>query len=370
LPALAEDRGRFMIVNLLERRLKHLRKADPLEELSRSLGLRYAAVPVHGRWDRNAIRQLRGLLESVKPELVHAHVGKASVYLAQSRRAMRDAPPIASTHHGVRGVPDWKMRLYEVLYRRFFLRRFDRVLCVSSEDYETVLASGIGAGKLRLHLNGIDGHRVDPDRRPDERRRIRASWLPLETASEDLFLLGVIGRLSAEKDHDRLLRVLASLKMNQVPRDWRCLIFGLGNLERPLRETARRLGLTDRIAWMGYRDDVGRELAGLDLLMSFSNAEGLPINLIEAGWAATPVMSTLVGGVKDLIPEESCGIGIPPEEAVEISARRISALMSQTGRAALDARGRRLQERVTAEFSRARWLSRLREIYAELGVAI
>jgi glycosyltransferase involved in cell wall biosynthesis len=144
----------------------------------------------------------------------------------------------------------------------------------------------------------------------------------------------------------------------------------LGNLERPLRETARRLGLTDRIAWMGYRDDVGRELAGLDLLMSFSNAEGLPINLIEAGWAATPVMSTLVGGVKDLIPEESCGIGIPPEEAVEISARRISALMSQTGRAALDARGRRLQERVTAEFSRARWLSRLREIYAELGVAI
>ncbi len=121
---------------------------------------------------------------------------------------------------------------------------------------------------------------------------------------------------------------------------------------------------------MGYRDDVGRELAGLDLLLSFSNAEGLPINLVEAGWAGTPVMSTLVGGVKDLIPDESCGIRIAPDEHVEESANRIAALMSEAGRAGLDARGRRLQERVTAEFSRARWMSRLREIYAELGVAV
>ncbi len=60
---------------------------------------------------------------------------------------------------------------------------------------------------------------------------------------------------------------------------------------------------------MGYRDDVGRELAGLDLVLSFSKAEGLPINLIEAGWAGTPVMSMLVGGVKDLIPGDSFGAG-------------------------------------------------------------
>ncbi len=66
LPALAEDRGRFMILNLLEQRLKRLRKTDPLGDFSRSLGLRYAAIPVRGRWDRDAIRQLRGLLEADK----------------------------------------------------------------------------------------------------------------------------------------------------------------------------------------------------------------------------------------------------------------------------------------------------------------
>lgn len=367
LPALADVPGRFMIVNLLEKRLERPRAGDPLEALSRSLGLRYAAIPVEGRWDRGAIRRLRGLLEAEKPELVHAHVGKASVYLERSVRGMKAAPPIVSTHHGVRGLPDLKTRLYEVVYRRFFLPRFDRVLCVSTEDQETMRRSGIDAGKLRLHLNGVDGLSVEPGRRSAERARIRASWLPAEPAREGLFLFGVVGRLSAEKDHDRLFRVLARVEKAGPPRDWRCLVFGLGGLERTLRKTASSLGLGRRVVWMGYRDDVARELAGLDLLLSFSKAEGLPINLIEAGWAGTPVMSTLVGGVKDLLPDESYGTGVPPGEPVENTAGRISFLLSQAGSEILAAQGGRLRERVASGFSRARWTARLREIYGELG---
>jgi glycosyltransferase involved in cell wall biosynthesis len=370
LPALAGERERFAIVNLVETRLERLRAADPLEDLSRSLSLRYAAIPVDGRWDGKAIARLRELLEAEKPELVHSHAVKASIYLAKSKRGLRAAPPVVTTHHGVRGLPDFKTRVYELLYRRIALHSFDRVLCVSTEDFDTVRGSGIDAGKLRIHLNGVDGRRVEPGLRSEERRAIRASWLPGEPAREDLFLFGIVGRLSAEKDHDRLLRVLACVEKNGGLADWRCLVFGSGERERTLRETARRLDLERRIVWMGYRDDVGRELAGLDLLLSFSKAEGLPINLIEAGLAGTPVMSTLVGGVKDLLPGESFGGGVPPGEPVEQSARRIAALVSEPGRATLAAQGRRLQDRVSAEFSRARWTSRLREIYAELGVAI
>jgi glycosyltransferase involved in cell wall biosynthesis len=370
LPALAERRERFMIVNLLEARLPGLSETDPLKDLSASLGLRYAAVRVDGRWDRAAIGRLRGLLDEVKPELVHAHVGKASIYLARARRGLPDAPPIVSTHHGVRGLPDLKTRLYEMLYRRVFLPAYDRVLCVSTEDYETVRRSGVEEGRLRIHFNGVDGRRIDPVRRREESSAVRAAWLPSEAGRDGLFLFGVVGRLSAEKDHDRLLRVLARLEKEGGGRDWRCLVFGRGDLEPALRETARRSGLERRIVWMGYRDDVGRELAGLDLLLSFSKAEGMPINLIEAGWAGTPVMSTLVGGVKDLLPDESFGGRVAPGEPVEETARRLALLLAERGKAELDAQGRRLQERVAAEFSRARWTARLREIYAELGVRL
>ncbi len=210
LPALAEDRGRFMIVNLLEE-AAGTAAARPIlwRTLSRSLGLRYEAVRVDRRWDREAMRRLSGIIESAGAELVHAHAVKASIYLAQAAGAMSSRLPIVSTHHGVRGLPDLNTRLQELLYRRFFLRRFDRVLCVSTEDLETVRASGVDDAKLRLHLNGVDGHRVEPGRRAEESARIRAAWLPGENGREKLFLFGAVGRLSAEKDHDRLLRVLA-----------------------------------------------------------------------------------------------------------------------------------------------------------------
>ena len=368
LPALAGKPGRFMIVNLREERLARLRESDPLRDLSLSLGLPYVAVPVKSRWDGDAVRLLRELFEREAPELVHAHVDKASLYALLGARKMRAAPPVVSTHHGVRVVHDLKTRLYEIFYRYVLLRFFDRALCVCTEDYETVRGSGVA--KARLHLNGIDGHRVDLRLRPEEREKIRASWLPLEAAPGDLFLFGVVARLSPEKDHDRVLRTLASLEKGGSPVDWRCLIFGSGKLLEPLREETRRLGLERRVVWMGYRENVGRELAGLDLLLSLSKAEGLPINLIEAGWAGTPVMGTLVQGVKDLIPDAGCGTGVPPGEPVEESARRLAALLSEPGRPTLAAQGRKLQERVSSEFSRARWMERLREIYAELGVPV
>ena len=121
---------------------------------------------------------------------------------------------------------------------------------------------------------------------------------------------------------------------------------------------------------MGYRKAVGDELAGLDLLLSFSKAEGLPINLIEAGWAGTPVMCTPVGGVTELIPDETFGIQVLPEEPAAVSARRIQRLLSKEGQAQLQALGRRFQERVTEEFTQEKWIQRLVEIYSELKVEL
>jgi glycosyltransferase involved in cell wall biosynthesis len=367
LPALTRFREKFMVVNLREDRIDHLRVSDPLEEFSRSLNLRFANVRVKGRWDRGAIHKLQYLLNELKPDLVHAHAMKASVYLIQATRKQRErGSPMVSTHHGVHGLPDWKTRLYEWIYRKRYLISFDRVLCVSSADYSDLLRSGISKDRLRLHLNGIDGHLVALEQRTKEAQKIRALWLPQESGRDGLFLFGMVGRLSREKDHARLLQVLYSLNHLNCERDWRCLIFGSGALENKLRQQTRELGLEQRVLWMGYRNDVGNELAGLDLLLSFSKAEGLPINLIESGWAGTPVMSTCVGGVTDLIPDESYGSRVPPDEPASVTAGRIQTFLSKEVTAKLQAQGARFQQRITKEFTQQRWIQRLDEIYSEL----
>lgn len=369
LPALAKYREQFMIVNLLEYRIARLNESDPLKDFAVSLNLPYRTVKVRSRWDRGAIRELQRLLDQFKPDLVHAHAIKASVYLLQTRRNGRLGKiPFVSTHHGVHGLPDWKVRLYEWLYRKHFLKSYDRVLCVSQADYQDVLNSGIAKEKLRLHLNGIDARFVAIEDRPKEAQKARALWLPDEIDRDRFFLFGVIGRLSWEKNHARLLRVLSRLNNLPCERGWKCLIFGMGPLESRLSRQARRLRLEQRVHWMGYRKDVANELAGLDLVLSFSKAEGMPINLIEAGWAGTPVMSTQVGGAIELLLDEGHGTLVPPDEPVAESARRIQKLLTSEGQIRLRDQAKRFQERVTNKFTQERWIQRLAEIYSEMSV--
>ncbi len=166
LPALARHASRFTIFNLKESRISRLEKSDPLADYSRALGLRYESIPVSGRWDRAALDALHSKLQALKPELVHAHAIKASIYLVNASRGKRPLDiPILSTHHGVRGLPDVKFRVLEWWYRKRYLNRFDRVLAVSSPDHALLAQSGIRSEILRLHLNGAEGTRVTPDQR-------------------------------------------------------------------------------------------------------------------------------------------------------------------------------------------------------------
>lgn len=367
LPALAAAGDLYTIINLREDRIDHVNTSDPMQSYAQSWHLPYRAIPVRSRWDRSAIGELRRLLEELKPELVHAHAIKASIYLARAARSGAPCPfPIVSTHHGVHGLPDLKYRAYEWFYRKFFLRSFDRVLCVSRPDYADVRRSGIREDRLRLHLNGVDRRLVALEDRAKEAAKIRAQWLPDERNRDGLFLFGVIARLSSEKDHARIINVLSRLNRLPGDADWRCLMFGAGPLERTLRKQAEASGLNERVIWMGYRKEVGNELAGLDILLSFSKAEGLPISLIEAGWAGTPVMCTPVGGVADLIPNETYGQWVQPGEPASETARRLQAILTPQGHEKLRAQAARFQKRVIAEFNQSSWLRRLRDIYTEL----
>lgn len=370
MPALASVRQPVLVINLLEERIKHLRGSDPLGEYAKSLNIMYRDVRVRGRWDFQACRSLQELLKHLRPDLVHAHDVKASTYLLWA--CPKKGPSrysIVSTHHGVHGRPDWKTRLYERLYRKCILRSFDRVLCVSNSDYKFLLRSGVDRNRLRLHLNGINGRWVDHKNRFHEAQGIRLRWLPQETGRDALFLFGAIGRLSPEKDHGRLLNVLAHLNQMACDRNWKCLIFGTGPLEKTLRERAHRLGLEDRVLWMGYHQNLANDLAGLNLLLSFSKAEGLPINLIEAGWAGTPILCTRVGGIADLIPDERYGQWILPGESTQQSAGRLKECLSDKGEARLLDQGLLFQKLVVEKFTQTQWIEHLEEIYSELNAS-
>src|SRR5262249_23293511 len=222
------------------------------------------------------------------------------------------------------GRPNALAHLYESFYARFVLPRYDRVLCCSRADEQNLLARGVPRDRLVLQWNGVDGALVSPGERSLAQRDIRRQW----GVREGGFVLGVVGGLSREKRLDRVLGVAEELAHLAPDLDFRVLCFGTGPLFEPLFKKTADLGLAEHVQWMGFRDGIGREMAGVDLLLSLSDGEGMPLNLIEAGWAATPVLATAVGGVVDLLGNPPAGRLVATPDSPHAIAREIAMLLA------------------------------------------
>jgi len=371
LPALPRLNRPLCVIFLCE-----LRKAVESERTvsyAQSFGLTVHRVWVKSRYDRRAIHELAELLKSVGATIVHAHDVKASTYtLAASRHAVTKGHgfwKLISTHHGVRGRSGLKVKAYEWYYSRFVLPHFDRVLAVCNSDRKLLLAKGLKSERVVAHLNGVDRREVPPQSRSAEHARIQELWGVTRCVdAQNPLVLGFLGRLSPEKRLDRILALAAYLK-NEHPHlpPWALLLFGSGPLAEELQIMTRSLGLEKQVFWMGYRAEVRDELAGFDILISMSDAEGLPINLIEAGWGGTPVFATQVDGNLDLIPSEDFGTLVDVNLSDRQIADRLAAMIQDTrGR---EEKGKAFQQRVKTTFSGERWTQDLESIYRGLQEA-
>ena len=366
MPAIANLNPNVMIILLREERIAR-DKQSHVEIYMKDLGLQFQVVDVSSRFDKKAILELKQLLERAgkKLEVAHAHDVKASFYLYMASRSLRDRPfAIVSTHHGVDGRAGLMNRAYEMFYSYLILPRYDLVLCVCSQDRESLIERGLDEKKVKVHLNGVTRVRISAPARSSRRKMIHEAW-GLQGDTEDVCILGVAARLEPEKRPFEFLRVAETMSQLDPKFHFKILIFGRGSLESQLRAETQRRGLQGKVLWMGYRSGLGDEFAGFDLLLSLSKAEGLPINLLEAGWAGTPVFATAVNGVKDLISSEALGELIHRDEETPVIARKL--IHFSKNRSELERKGNSFQNHVVEKFSQEVWLNNLLKFYKELS---
>ena len=118
------------------------------------------------------------------------------------------------------------------------------------------------------------------------------------------------------------------------------LIVGDGERRAELETAARASGLGDRVRFLGWRADLNRLYADLDVVVLTSKNEGSPVALIEAMAAGRPVVSTRAGGVEDVVTDGETGVVVPIGDAPAV-ARAVVDLLEDPARAArLGAAGR------------------------------
>jgi glycosyltransferase involved in cell wall biosynthesis len=172
-------------------------------------------------------------------------------------------------------------------------------------------------------------------------------------------VLGVVGRLSAEKGHQFLIAAMPEI-LAQSP-DAQLLIVGSGPLEAKLRAQVEGLALTRHVQFLGYLKDVHTAFRRMDLLIVPSLSDALPRVALEGMLMELPVVGTRAGGIPEIIVDGETGLLVPPaDSAVLAHACRYLLSHPDVGRE-MGLRGRK---RVLSEFHPSQFIARHEDVYA------
>ena len=279
-------------------------------------GVPLIEIPEMGReisWkdDVSALWKLIKLIRKMKPDIIHTHTAKAG---ALGRVASIVALPfhkmqIYHTFHGHifhSYFSERKTKAFILIEQ--FLGKFTRqIIAVSDNTGKELLEYRIvDESKLSVIPLGLDLDQFANCKKHEGELRTELD-IP-----RDRVVIGIVARLVPVKGICYFLQSLQILKRkydNLV-----VLIVGDGELRAELEAQSVELGLSDIVKFIGYRKDLARIYADLDIVALSSLNEGLPVSIIEAMSSAKVVVSTNVGGVPNLISDGETGFLCPPKD--------------------------------------------------------
>jgi glycosyltransferase involved in cell wall biosynthesis len=319
------------------------------------LGIPAVEIPF-GRVGIGPLLATIGLIRRVRADLVHTHGKGAGLHGRLAARLL--GVPAVHTFHGIhyRSYPAIGQRFYLALERR--LSRLSRTIINVSGSQE---AEGLSLHLFRpeqsqVILNGVDFEEMD------------RTLLDNPIKREDLglgrgdFVLGCISRVDPVKRLEVLLDALARLR-DRIPGVTLILVGGGGEEDR-LRHLTRRLALQDRVVFTGFLERPARIYSAVDLYVSSSLKEGLPLAMVEAMGAGLATVATDVPGHRDVVVHGKTGLLVPADDAVNLAEAVAWLWADPVKRAAL---GHDARRRAREEFGIEKMLDRTAAVYRAAG---
>jgi glycosyltransferase involved in cell wall biosynthesis len=233
---------------------------------------------------------------------------------------------------------------------RLVLRNYAAVVAVSDEVKQRLLKAGVREDKIHMVRNGIDLRPFD-NASPSLRNASTSDYPPI---------VGLVGRLSIEKGVDIFLhaaaRVLAELPSTKF------VVVGDGPDRDKLESLIDELKIRESVSMLGRRDDMPSVYASLDIMVSASRQEGLPIAILEGMASRLPLIATAVGEVPTVIVDGRTGVLLPPENAELLASAIVALLRNPSERERLGVAARKLIE---DEFSANRMTADYLRVYEE-----
>jgi glycosyltransferase involved in cell wall biosynthesis len=302
--------------------------------------------PMRGDGDLASIAGMARWMRAFRPDVVCLGI----------KRAVR-LGCAASALGGVRAVVERRGLLLPVRGAAIDRVVYGRCVGLLIANCEAIRESVVTAGlvpreRVRVIPNGIDPARV-PSGGGD---RVREE---LGIGPGDP-LLAIVARLVRDKGHEHALRAFATIVAKRPSA--RLAVVGDGKLRGEIDALVRELKLDRSVILTGARGDVPAILDAADVLVVASLREGMPHSILEAMVAGTPVVSTAVAGVPEMIEDGREGLLVPPASSGAL-AEAIERVLSD--RALATDLARAAGERVRDRFGLETMIDRLEECFEE-----
>jgi glycosyltransferase involved in cell wall biosynthesis len=254
-----------------------------------------------GAWSTAAPIRFRRLLKSWRPDLIHAHLPSTGIMAR-----LVTSTPIVYTEHNIASS---YRPITRVLNRATYGRNRE-VIAVSDAVAESL--EGYGGSRPHMIPNGVKVSAPD-----DVRQRVRDEL----DIDEDRPLVVHVGNIRPWKGHTTLIK--AARVLRDARPDIVIVSIGAekhaGDLAR-VRAEADGEGVGDIVRFLGRRHDAVDFTVAADVLVNPSDVEGLPLVVLEAMMAGTPVVATAAGGVPSIVRNGETGRLVPvgdPEALAE-----------------------------------------------------
>ena len=346
-----------------------------IQEMSRELSLK----------DAVSLLKVYRAVRKYRPDIIHTHTAKAGTVGRSAAFLYRwlGWGTLFGRPRDVRVVHTFHGHVFHSYYGRYkttlflliekLLARFatDTIVVISPQQFKEIHESfGVGRREqFEVIPLGIDLDRFSG--LEDDRAAFRKAY----NAGDDVILVGFVGRLTEIKNLSLFLKVAALYARSGesgLPK-MRFFVVGDGHMREQLVRESEELGLSGIVEFLGNRNDTERIYPGFDVVALTSLNEGTPLSLIEGMAAARPVISTAVGGVKDLlgrIDEEaegfrvcSRGISVDSNNAEGFFKGLIYLSKNEKLRTRLGEHGRSF---VTEEYGKERLVNDIKNLYRRL----
>jgi len=289
----------------------------PLRTMLEEAGIPYVTLPSASDLNPLTLLSLLRITAGFRPDVIHTNDAKGASLGAMLKKLRGECRLVHSRRVSYPLKAGWSKRKYLA---------GDRLVAVSGEIRDVLVACGVPAEKTAVIHSGIDAARYTREKR-----------------HHPMLTIGAVGALSSQKGFEVLIDALAALKEDDSLPAWQCLIAGDGPLFSELKARADRLDLSRSILFLGHRDS--REVLPEIDILTVPSVDGEGSNaVIKEGWASgTPVITSDLPSNLELVTHEHNGLVFrnrDPRELARAIARvhgepHLAARLVENGTASL-----------------------------------